>query len=70
MTGDNSVKELPDGEWENVFTATEVSKPWEPIAPKEGGILFIQNGQGKFLKYLFMDGRYNLIDTVDWNNKA
>jgi hypothetical protein len=64
-----SIKFIPTedtgGEWKDVFTATEVSKPWEPIEPKEGNKLFIQNGQGKFIEYIYEDGRYRLVGTVD-----
>jgi hypothetical protein len=61
MTEDEAPKELGDGEWENVYTATEVSKPWEPVTPREGSRLFIQIAQGKLAEYLYEDGRYNLV---------
>jgi len=53
-----------DGEWEDVYTATEVSKPWEPVAPREGSRLFIQTSQGKFAEYLYENGRYSLVGEV------
>lgn len=64
MTEDEAVKELGDGEWEDVYTAKEVSQPWEPMLPTEGTSHFFQIGKGKFIEYLYENGRFNFVGEV------
>lgn len=58
------VKDLPDGEWTEVLSSPAESKSWNPL-PKEGSELLVQIEQGKFAKYIYEDGRYNLVGTVE-----
>jgi hypothetical protein len=58
------MKELEDGVWEEILSSPAESKSWAP-SQTEGSCLFIQTGQGKYLKYIFEDGRYNLVGTVE-----
>jgi len=51
-----------DDEWVEVSPPTDI-KSWKPIE-EEGAVLLLQIGQGKFLKYMFTEGRYNLIGEV------
>lgn len=63
MTGNDHIKELGDGEWTEVLTSTLESKSWKPVQ-KEGSVLFLQTEYGKFAKYVFENGRYNLVGEV------
>ena len=54
---------LDDGEWVEVSESKEI-KDWKPIE-KEGAVLFMQTGQGKYDKYVYENGRYNLVGEVE-----
>lgn len=58
------MKELDDGEWIEILSSPADSKTFAP-SQTEGSVLFIQNGQGTFLKYVFEDGRYNLVGEIE-----
>lgn len=58
------MKELDDGEWIEVYESpAEGSTQWAPIQ-EEGAKLFVQTGQGKFLKYVYENGHYTLVGEV------
>ena len=56
------MKELGDGDWVEVSEPLEV-KSWEP-SQKEGSVLFLRAGQDRYIKYVFENGRYNLVGEV------
>lgn len=58
------MKELGYGEWIEVMSSPEDPKAWHP-PENDGATLFIQTGQGKYLKYVFEDGRYNLVGEIE-----
>lgn len=64
MTEDEAVKELGDGQWEEVLSTVYDSKKWTP-SQKEGAELFIRIENGKFAKYVLEDGRYNFVGVTD-----
>lgn len=65
MTEDEAVKELGDGEWEEVLSTVTDRKDWTPIQ-KEGAELFIRIGDGsQFVKYVLENGRYNFVEVLE-----
>lgn len=59
------MKELGDGEWVEVYESRTVGRTEFVPSQTEGSVLFIQDGLGKYLKYVYEDGRYNLVGTVE-----